>query len=1068
MFEAASHHLYKSISPLPPKPFFQAPKVMADGLSIAASAIQVADAGFKLYGALSQYIRDYVDANKHVRRLADEVRTTSWALQQLGALLKEDDDIKLCKPEAIGETEAALKGCQRAFDEVSDIIKGFLPSSKPDVRGVIARSSISNRWKWPLKTAKVQLLLAQLERLKTTLLLIFKVITYASKLASKYVKASQCTVHNLTPASFRTSQKEIFLPDEKSQLLYLLKAKHDAVKVEEKLLAYVVQQPPSTEIVKPEVSLGAYGQYEARLQTNKTPFDSTDGAPASRGISESTDEPLSYPGLTSTARAEPMPLPMSYANFVGAVLLPEQFEIPERSLSPICNDTTRPKEAPRLSGRKRGLVARLDDYVAAVERLTLTLNHAKAELQSDNPLVVHHVTRSFRSTKRAIDALVSTEMDADSDSATSDRGLGYALGRLSQKPEYKHAGVDVAGLETSYFYRRSRSSDAGVAGARRSKGSVAVAASEVAGRVRYRPRSRSSRSRSRLIDRARLPMAVTGGLAGARLHHRGTDEPQLDLYGSSTNRPRSRRTRSRSRREVAAGPPMAPAGALAQASVAELYERVTTRPHDEPRSGAYAYANPSALVASDTTQEDWEWPIPWSALKHDATTKPAGTRTGHETGDEISSNPLSEQTSDNTLASVRKKITTLSSAESAFRSLGTGLQLRQLSRSSGALAESAAPPNPKNDSSTAEYKSSQITELKGSAPGDAKHAETKSSIRPLDEPQSTLSGMVTGPQRLHAPRRSGVLRGHRKKISAPGLNPRVSTGSLDDISPNNAIANPAPDVARNSPPSVSPPDLGLDLGDPRLVSPASQILAGSTEHAIPPIHLESIACDDDIDDDAWSLYASYDMDSLDLGLESAQSGKGKARSMKASLVLPQDSPESKAVDTTNPRAADKVALDRDRMPLSDAETRRAVSRSDEYYQSPPGLQESISPETYDVVVCGEDSDMDGGPEAEGEICDGAEEESEMDGGPEEEGEICDGAEEEGEICDGAEGESDMDGGAEEEGDLDGGAEEESADVAYETYDSVGSGEISDTEGNGEEESEDMVDALVRRWTTVPI
>ncbi|KAK0258498.1 hypothetical protein LTS09_006757 [Friedmanniomyces endolithicus] len=323
---------------------------MADGLSIAASAIQVADAGFKLYGALSQYIRDYVDANKHVRRLADEVRTTSWALQQLGALLKEDDDIKLCKPAAIGETEAALKGCQRAFDEVSDIIKGFLPSSKPDGSGVIARSSISNRWKWPLKTAKVQLLLAQLERLKTTLLLIFKVITYASKLASK------------------TSQKEIFLPDEKSQLLYLLKAKHDAVKVEEKLLASVVQQPPSTEIVKPEVSLGAYGQYEARLQTNKTPFDSTDGAPASRGISESTDEPLSYPGLTSTARAEPMPLPMSYANFVGAVLLPEQFEIPERSLSPICNDTTRPKEAARLSGRKRGLVARLDDCVAAVER----------------------------------------------------------------------------------------------------------------------------------------------------------------------------------------------------------------------------------------------------------------------------------------------------------------------------------------------------------------------------------------------------------------------------------------------------------------------------------------------------------------------------------------------------------------------------------------------------------------------------------------------------------------------------------------------------------------------------
>ncbi|KAK0316139.1 hypothetical protein LTR82_012167 [Friedmanniomyces endolithicus] len=1021
---------------------------MADGLSIAASAIQVADAGFKLYGALSQYIKDYVDANKHVRRLADEVRTTSWALQQLGALLKEDDDIKLCKPEAIGETEAALKGCQRAFDEVSDIIKGFLPSPKPDGSGGLAKSSISNRWKWPLKTAKVQLLLAQLERLKTTLLLIFKVITYASKLAS------------------RTSPKETLLPDEKSQLLYLLKAKQDAVEIEEKLLGAVVQHPPWTLIVKPEVTLGAYGQHNSPLPMNKTTFGYVDSAPSNRGSTDSTDEPLTYPGLISGARAEPMPPPISCTNFVGAVLLPEQFEIPKRSLSPTHKDTTGPKKPPRLSGRKRGLVARLDDCVAAVERLTLTLNHAKAELQSDNPLVVHHVTRSFRSTKRAIDALVSTEMDADSESATSDRGLGYALGRLSQNPEYKHAGVDVAGLETSYSYHRSRSSDAGVAGARTGKGSVAVAASEVAGRVCYRSRSRSSRSRSRLIDRASFPVAVIGGLAGARVLQRGTNEPQFDFYWSSIDRSRSRRSRSRSRREVAAGPPIAPAGGLAQASVAELYERVTTRPHDEPRLGAYAYAKPSALVASDTTQKDSVLPISTSDLEYDATTKPAGTSPGHETGEGMSSNPPSEQTTHETWAPARKNPTKSSWGRSLTLSRESEAQRRQLVRPPEALADNAAPPNPKNDSSTAEHESPQITELEGSALGDAKHAERKSSIRPLNEPLSSLSGMVTRPQRPL--RRSGVPRGHRKKISAPGLNPRVSTGSLDDISPNNAIGNPAPEVARNSSPSLSPPDLGLALGDPHLVSPASPVVAtGSTEHAIPPIHLESIACDDDIDEDAWSLEASYDMNSLDLGLES---GEGGARSMKACLVLPQDSPESKAVDTTNPCAADVVTLDRDRMSYSHTGRRRVVSRSDEYYQLPARVMENTSPETYDVVESEEDSDIDGGPEEEydtdggaeeeGEICDGAEGESDMEGVAEEESDIDEGTEEESNMDGGAEEEGDIFGGVEEEGDIFGGAEEES--------DSVESGEDSDMNGGAEEGGEDLVDELIRRWTTVMI
>ncbi|KAK0866031.1 DNA-binding transcription factor [Friedmanniomyces endolithicus] len=932
---------------------------MADGLSIAASAIQVADAGLKLYGALSQYIRDYVDANKHVRRLADEVRTTSWALQQLGALLKEDDDIKLCKPEAIGETEAALKGCQRAFDQVSDIIKGFLPPSKPDGSSGLARSSISNRWKWPLKTAKVQLLLAQLERLKTTLLLIFKVITYASKLASK------------------TSQKEIFLPDEKSQLLYLLKAKQDAIEVEEKLLTAIVQQPPSMPIVKPEIPSGAYGQHDSRLRTNKTPFDSVDSAPVSRGISESTDQPLTYPGLTSAARAEPTPPPMPYTNFVGAVLLPEQFEIPKRSLSLIHNHATRPKEPPRLSRRKRGLVARLDDCVAAVERLTRTLNQAKEELQSDECLGLHHVTRSFRSTKRAIDALVSTEMDADSDSATSDRGLGTSL-----------------------------------------------------------------------------PMAVVGGLAGARLHQRGTNEPQFDFYGSSIDRSQSRRSKSRSRREVTEGPSVAPAGGLAQASVAGLYERVTIRPYDEPQLGAYAYAKPSALIASDTTQKNSDLSLSSSDFAYDTTAKQAGTRPGHETGEVISSNPPSGEITDETQASTRKKPTTFSSVRSAFRFRETGLQRRQLVRSPEALAEYADAPNSKDDSSTVELRSTHIAELEWSAPGDARRAKTTSSIAPLDNSQNTPSRVGTRPQRpLGGPTTPSS---YREETSMTGLNHSVSTGILDGLSPNNATANPAPGVARILPPSLSPADLGLAPSSLPSRSRTDQVFAaGSTEHAVPPVHLESIACDDDIDEDAWSLKASYDIDSLDLGLET---GEGKARSMKASLVRAQDSPESKAVDTTNPRGADGLTLDRDRMSFGDVERRRVVSRSDEYYQLPPRVMENMSPETYDVVESEEDNDMDGGPEAEGDICEGAEEEGDMEGGPEEEGDICDGAE----------GESDIEGGAEEDCDMDGGAEEESADVAYETYDSVGSGENSDTEGNGEEESEDMVDALVRRWTTVPI
>lgn len=152
---------------------------MAEAFGVAGSAIQVADAGFKLYGALSQYVRDYVGADKHAGRLADEIRTTSWALNQLGNFLQQDEKMKLCKPEVISETQNALDGCQKAFVEVEDVLKGYLPDP---LSGPLAAPK---RLKWPFKKSKALLLLAQFERLKTTLLLVFKVLSYASKLTSQ-------------------------------------------------------------------------------------------------------------------------------------------------------------------------------------------------------------------------------------------------------------------------------------------------------------------------------------------------------------------------------------------------------------------------------------------------------------------------------------------------------------------------------------------------------------------------------------------------------------------------------------------------------------------------------------------------------------------------------------------------------------------------------------------------------------------------------------------------------------------------------------------------------------------
>jgi hypothetical protein len=69
-----------------------------DAFSIATGALQVADAGFKLYGALSEYIKNVKNAEKDLKGVQAEVKTASWALKELGLLIQQDEAIKKCRP----------------------------------------------------------------------------------------------------------------------------------------------------------------------------------------------------------------------------------------------------------------------------------------------------------------------------------------------------------------------------------------------------------------------------------------------------------------------------------------------------------------------------------------------------------------------------------------------------------------------------------------------------------------------------------------------------------------------------------------------------------------------------------------------------------------------------------------------------------------------------------------------------------------------------------------------------------------------------------------------------------
>ncbi|KAI7150912.1 hypothetical protein KC316_g15494 [Hortaea werneckii] len=184
---------------------------MGDPFSIAVGALQVAEVGFKLCDTLHSSVRDFKNAEKDFKRVASEVKTASWALKQLSALLQQDEAIKRTKPGAISEASTALDQCNEAFAEVQVILPASGSSSTASI-------SAATRFKWATRKSKVDALLANLERLKTTLVLVFKVISYAKEIAN-------------SPKDPAIDQMDM-----RFQLETLIKSKNEAVRRYEELV----------------------------------------------------------------------------------------------------------------------------------------------------------------------------------------------------------------------------------------------------------------------------------------------------------------------------------------------------------------------------------------------------------------------------------------------------------------------------------------------------------------------------------------------------------------------------------------------------------------------------------------------------------------------------------------------------------------------------------------------------------------------------------------------------------------------------------------------------------------
>ncbi|KAH7355624.1 hypothetical protein BKA66DRAFT_575262 [Pyrenochaeta sp. MPI-SDFR-AT-0127] len=145
---------------------------MAETLGLIASVIQVAGAGLKLSQTLYQYADGVATADRRIKDIAKEIELTSFVIEELGSVFKQDEVPNLISKNALKTANDTMKECSSVFAEIDATLK----KSKKNTLG---------RLMLPFRDNKIELLRNHIDKLKSTLQLLMQVLTHAHQVASK-------------------------------------------------------------------------------------------------------------------------------------------------------------------------------------------------------------------------------------------------------------------------------------------------------------------------------------------------------------------------------------------------------------------------------------------------------------------------------------------------------------------------------------------------------------------------------------------------------------------------------------------------------------------------------------------------------------------------------------------------------------------------------------------------------------------------------------------------------------------------------------------------------------------
>ncbi|KAK8202745.1 hypothetical protein IWZ01DRAFT_111047, partial [Phyllosticta capitalensis] len=138
---------------------------MAEVLGVVASAVQVADLGFRLSKNIYAYAEALTTADIRVTHLGRDVKLTSTAIKELGKVFEDAKVQALLKDEALSAATEAMDACNNIFKSMQSALE--------------KSNSSKLKLSWPFRQLKIEVLNTDLDRLKCTLMLLMKVLLYA-------------------------------------------------------------------------------------------------------------------------------------------------------------------------------------------------------------------------------------------------------------------------------------------------------------------------------------------------------------------------------------------------------------------------------------------------------------------------------------------------------------------------------------------------------------------------------------------------------------------------------------------------------------------------------------------------------------------------------------------------------------------------------------------------------------------------------------------------------------------------------------------------------------------------